>query len=74
VDRILLDNFTPDQMRQAVAMRDASTGASIKLEASGGVDLKTVRTIAETGVDFISVGVLTHSPAALDLALEARAH
>lgn len=71
VDRVLLDNFTLDQMRQAVAMRDAAAGSTVKLEASGGVDLETVRAIAETGMDFISVGALTHSAPALDLALDA---
>ena len=71
VDRVLLDNFTPDQMRQAVAMRNASTAAHVKLEASGGIDLQNVRAIAETGVDFISVGALTHSAPSLDLAIDA---
>ncbi len=72
VDRVLLDNFTLDQMRQAVALRDAAVGESIKLEASGGVDLEGVRAIAETGVDFISVGALTHSAQCLDLGLDTR--
>lgn len=71
VDRVLLDNFTLDQMRQAVAMRDAAAGPTVKLEASGGVDIESVRAIAETGVDYISVGALTHSAPALDLALDA---
>lgn len=71
VDRVLLDNFTRDQMRRAVEMRDADPGCSVKLEASGGVDLATVADIAETGVDFISVGALTHSVECLDLALDA---
>ena len=57
IDRILLDNMTPAMMAQAVRI----AGGRIPLEASGGVNLKTVRTIAETGVDFISVGALTHS-------------
>lgn len=68
VDHILLDNMTLEQMREAVAMRgDACVPL---LEASGGVDLSTVRAIAETGVDFISVGALTHSAPALDMGLD----
>jgi nicotinate-nucleotide pyrophosphorylase (carboxylating) len=63
--RVLLDNMTPDQMREAVA----TAGGRAQLEASGGVSLETVRAIAETGVDFISVGALTHSAPALDLSL-----
>jgi len=70
VDRILLDNFSLDEMRQAVALRNAGPGAPVKLEASGRVDLESVRAVAETGVDFISVGALTHSVQALDLAIE----
>jgi len=65
-DIILLDNMTPDQMRQAV---QRAKGRS-KTEASGGVKLSTVRAIAETGVDFISVGALTHSARAVDIALD----
>lgn len=67
VDVILLDNMSNDELRQAVAMRG---DLSIKLEASGGVTLETVRGIAETGVDFISVGALTHSSPSTDLALD----
>ncbi len=67
VDFILLDNMDNDTMRQAVAMR-GSKGP--KLEASGGVDLTTVAGIAQTGVDFISVGAVTHSAVALDLSLD----
>ncbi|GAC1324303.1 MAG: carboxylating nicotinate-nucleotide diphosphorylase [Thermoleophilaceae bacterium] len=63
--RILLDNMDPDQMRLAVER----VAGRAQLEASGGVTLETVRAIALTGVDFISVGALTHSPAALDLSL-----
>jgi nicotinate-nucleotide pyrophosphorylase (carboxylating) len=63
--RILLDNMNPEQLRQAVA---AVSGRAL-LEASGGVSLETVREIAETGVDFVSVGALTHSAPALDLSL-----
>jgi len=66
---ILLDNMDPDELRRAVGQRDAFSPA-VKLEASGGVNLDTVRGIAETGVDRISVGSLTHSAPALDIALD----
>ncbi len=69
VDYILLDNMNHEMMRQAVAMRDDS-GSSVALEASGGVTIDTIAEIATTGVDFISVGALTHSAVALDLSLE----
>jgi nicotinate-nucleotide pyrophosphorylase (carboxylating) len=65
-DAILLDNMTPAELREAVAI----VGGRAKLEASGGVTLDTVREIAETGVDFISVGALTHSARSLDVSLE----
>ena len=65
-DRILLDNMTPGELREAVAL----VAGRAELEASGGVNLDTVRAIAETGVDFISVGALTHSARALDVSLE----
>jgi nicotinate-nucleotide pyrophosphorylase (carboxylating) len=65
-DRILLDNMSPDELRAAVSL----AAGRIELEASGGVSLETVRAIAETGVDFISVGALTHSARALDVSLE----
>lgn len=68
VDIILLDNMTPAQLREAVHVVRRS-GLPIETEASGGVNLETVRTIAESGVDAISVGALTHSAAALDLSL-----
>ena len=68
-DIILLDNMTPDRMREAVRRRDA-TAPAVRLEASGGVTLATIRLIAETGVDRISVGALTHSAVALDVALD----
>lgn len=64
---ILLDNFSLDDLRAAVAR---AHGKAI-LEASGGVNLQTVRAIAETGVDIISVGALTHSAASLDIGLDA---
>jgi nicotinate-nucleotide pyrophosphorylase (carboxylating) len=63
--RILLDNMDNGTLREAVAL----TGGRAELEASGNVSLETVRGIAETGVDFISVGALTHSAPALDISL-----
>lgn len=63
--QILLDNMSPDELRAAVAR----VAGRASLEASGGVTLDTVREIAATGVDFVSVGALTHSAAALDLSL-----
>lgn len=67
-DAILLDNMTLDELRAAVAL----AGGPVRLEASGGVTLETVRAVAETGVDEISVGALTHSASALDVSLELR--
>lgn len=69
IDVILLDNMNNDQLRTAVAMRDRA-GVDLRLEASGGVNLDTVAGIAETGVDFISVGALTHSVRSIDLGLD----
>ena len=66
-DVIMLDNFSLSDLRKAVAM----TAGRVTLEASGGVDLKTVRSIAETGVQVISVGALTHSAPGLDIGLDA---
>lgn len=66
---VLLDNMPPDQLRAAVARRNAVAPATL-LEASGGVNLATIRAIAETGVDRISVGAITHSAPALDIALD----
>jgi nicotinate-nucleotide pyrophosphorylase (carboxylating) len=65
-DAILLDNMPPSTMEEAVALARGRA----KLEASGGVSLDTVRAIAETGVDFVSVGALTHSARSLDVSLE----
>ena len=65
-DRILLDNMPLEVMREAVRL----AAGRAKLEASGGVSLETVRAIAETGVDFVSVGALTHSARSLDVSLE----
>jgi nicotinate-nucleotide pyrophosphorylase (carboxylating) len=73
VDMILLDNFSLDAMREAVSLRDArNLKGRIELEASGGATLDTIRAIAETGVDRISVGAMTHSAPALDIGLDAR--
>jgi len=67
VDVILLDNMKPSTLREAVALR---RGKRVKFEASGGVTLKNIRQIAATGVDYISVGALTHSAPAIDFSLE----
>ena len=64
-EHLLLDNMTPAQLREVVARVDGRA----RLEASGGVTLETIREIAGTGVDFVSVGALTHSAPALDLSL-----
>jgi nicotinate-nucleotide pyrophosphorylase (carboxylating) len=68
ITRILLDNMTPAQVADAVALVDGRA----TLEASGGITLDTVRAFAETGVDFISVGALTHSARSLHVSLEVR--
>src|SRR5262249_4544680 len=68
-DIILLDNMTLGELREAVRQRN-DNAPGVLLEASGGVNLTTVRPIAETGVDRISVGALTHSAPALDIALD----
>jgi nicotinate-nucleotide pyrophosphorylase (carboxylating) len=68
-DVILLDNMRPDLMRQCVELRDRNA-PTVRLEASGGVNLQTITSIVATGVDFISVGALTHSAMALDIALD----
>lgn len=65
-DIVMLDNMSPETMRQAVGQR---TGQTL-IEASGGINLTTIRQIAETGVDIISVGELTHSVRALDISLD----
>jgi nicotinate-nucleotide pyrophosphorylase (carboxylating) len=67
-DAILLDNMTLDELRESVVL----AGARVRLEASGGVSLDTVRSIAETGVDEVSVGALTHSARSLDVSMELR--
>jgi nicotinate-nucleotide pyrophosphorylase (carboxylating) len=65
VQRILLDNMSPDELRQAVELVQGRA----ELEASGGITLESARAVAETGVDYISVGALTHSAPALDVSL-----
>ena len=72
-DIVLLDNMTPDKLQTAVARRN-ELAPNIELEASGGVSLETVRAIAETGVERISVGALTHSARSLDIGLDWRAN
>ena len=67
VNRIMLDNFSPDKIREALKMIDGQ----YETEASGGITLDTVRSYAETGVDYISVGALTHSYKSMDLSLKA---
>lgn len=66
-NRILLDNFTPEKIREAVNLIDRQ----VETEASGGIDMKNIRDYALTGVDFISVGALTHQIFSLDLSLKA---
>ena len=69
-DWILLDNMTLDQLRSCVAERNASVPPLPRLEASGGVTLESIKQIAETGIDAISVGALTHSAEWCDISLE----
>ncbi len=81
-DELLLDNMPPDQMREVVALaaasrsdpdEPASSGRRPLLEASGGISLENARAVAQTGVDFISMGAITHSAQALDMSLELEA-
>ena len=67
IDRIMFDNFTPELTRQAVEM----VGGRYETESSGGITFDTLRQYAETGVDFISVGALTHSVKGLDMSFKA---
>jgi len=67
-DRILLDNMEPSQITEAVGLREHSE-SKVQLEASGGINLENVAAVAATGVDFISIGALTHSAPSLDLSL-----
>ncbi len=68
-DIILLDNMKPAMLKEAVVLRN-QLQPTVKLEASGGINLQTVAEVAATGVDFVSVGALTHSAPALDIALD----
>lgn len=71
IDAVLLDNFSTEDLRRAVAMRDeAGLKGTVALEASGSITLDTVRGVAETGVERISVGAVTHSAVSVDLSLE----
>ncbi len=65
IDRIMLDNFTPDELKKAVDL----INGQYETEASGGINMDTIRSYAETGVDFISVGALTHQIQSLDMSL-----
>ena len=67
IDRIMLDNFSSEKVKEAVDI----INNKYETEASGGITLETIRSYAETGVDFISVGALTHSVRSLDLSLKA---
>jgi len=67
VDRIMLDNFTPEKSREAVKI----VNGRVELESSGGITIDTIRQYAETGIDYISVGALTHSVKSLDMSLKA---
>jgi nicotinate-nucleotide pyrophosphorylase (carboxylating) len=67
VDRIMLDNFTPDDLHNAVILIDKQ----FETEASGGINITNVREYAETGVDFISIGAITHNFRSLDMSLKA---
>ena len=68
VDRIMLDNFTPDEIREVLPL----IPEKYETEASGGITLETIRSYAETGIQFISVGALTHSVKSLDMSLKAK--
>lgn len=68
VDRVMFDNFTPENVKKAVEL----VGGRLITEASGGIDLTTIRSYALSGVDYISVGALTHSVKSLDLSLKAK--
>lgn len=74
VDRIMLDNFTPERTAGAVKIireDDTRTGRHTEIESSGGITIDTLRQYGETGVDFISVGALTHSVKGLDMSFKA---
>ena len=67
IDRIMLDNFTPAETKSAVKL----INGRVEIESSGGITLETLKDYAECGVDFISVGALTHSAGSLDISLKA---
>jgi len=67
VQRIMLDNFTPELLKEAITLIDKR----YETEASGGINLDTVRAYAQSGVDYVSVGALTHSVKSMDLSLKA---
>jgi nicotinate-nucleotide pyrophosphorylase (carboxylating) len=67
VFRIMLDNFTPAQLSEALKLIDGN----FETEASGGINLETIQSFAETGVDYVSVGALIHQAKSLDLSLKA---
>ena len=67
VDRIMLDNFTPERTREAVKL----INGAVEIESSGGITIDTLRAYGECGVDFISVGALTHSVKGLDMSFKA---
>ena len=69
VDRVLLDNFSLDMHKDAVAINRDEGDPPMELEASGGVSIEDIRSIAATGVDFISVGALTKNVTAIDLSM-----
>jgi nicotinate-nucleotide pyrophosphorylase (carboxylating) len=71
-EEVLLDNFTPEQCAEAVRRRATAAATGTRLEASGGLSIGVARAYAETGVDYLSVGVLTHSAAVLDLGMDLR--
>ncbi|MDY3857670.1 MAG: nicotinate-nucleotide diphosphorylase (carboxylating), partial [Muribaculaceae bacterium] len=74
VDRIMLDNFSVDRTAEAVKIireDDARKGRHTEIESSGGITIETLRDYGETGVDFISVGALTHSVKGLDMSFKA---
>jgi len=73
-ERILLDNMTDDQMAEAVHIAEDHSSTRATLEASGGLTLERARDVAETGVDFISVGALTHSVIVFDLGMDLSPH
>jgi nicotinate-nucleotide pyrophosphorylase (carboxylating) len=73
-DRIMLDNFTPEKTREAVILIrewERQAGRHMEIESSGGITIDTIRSYAEQGVDFVSVGALTHSYKSLDMSFKA---